>query len=292
MEQLELPTTNGTRNNAVDGEKRRALYVYTFHHSKSIDIRGAVNYFGGASHTADLLFLMGPSLFQQISRRKLSGDETRLCKKLRNYFTNFIKFGTPTPGRVFDAWRPYTPAQRYIQLIGDAAAANDVNRIINSFADNSVFIADVDRNKADIDSIIHGQMRVVSSNAINPYDIGPDNAHKDPAESARIAKNYLGAYETSNYYAILTKINSFWTELLPKMGRYSEQRLANYTNIGSRMNVPDDPMHIASITAGNGAKFKHAFFSMLILVCLLLAVLCVCVYILKKNQRNIDTSFL
>lgn len=280
-------------------ERRRAqktFYVYSFHHTKTVDIRGAVNYFGGASHTSDLIILMGPSLYQQISRRKLTADEVRLCKKIRNFFTNFIKYGNPTPGRMFDAWHAYTRAQKFIQLIGDVTASTDVNSIINSFGDNSMFIADIDKNKVEIDHIIHGQMRVVSSNAINPYNIGNDNSQKDIAESVRMSKNYFGAYDTtatSNYYTVLSKINSFWMELLPKMNALSDMRISNYTtNIFSRINAQDDPLHIAAIAAGHGSKFKHAFFSMLILVCLLLAVLCVCVYILKKNQRNIDTSFL
>lgn len=93
------------------------LYVYVFHHSNSMDMRGNINYFGGecsqgfcsivecakllnfvffssgAQHSADLPFLFGPSLFKQISRRRLSQTEEKLCKKFKQLFGDFIKTG-------------------------------------------------------------------------------------------------------------------------------------------------------------------------------------------------------
>lgn len=69
------------------------VYVYSFQHSNSIDMRGKVNYFGGASHSSDLPILMGPSLFQQISRRRLTQQEEKFCKKMRQMFCDFVKSG-------------------------------------------------------------------------------------------------------------------------------------------------------------------------------------------------------
>lgn len=282
---------------AIESAKQRraqkTFYVYSFHHPKSIDIRGATNYFGGAGHTSDLLFLMGPSLYQQISRRKLSSVEMRLCRRFRHLFVEFIKTGNPTPGRVFDAWRPYTAKQKFVQILGDNplnSASNDA--MTGNVAENGMFIADLEKNSIEIDGMIHGQTRVVSTNILNPYRIGKENVPQNPDDSARMSKNYLGVYETSEYYNALKKINSFWMDLLPEMNSYLDYRRLNYSNgIFSRSDFDDDPLYIA-MAAASSSKFKHAFFSMLILVCLLLAVLCICVYILKKNQRNIDTSFL
>lgn len=278
---------------AVQRRAQKIFYVYSFHHSKSMDIRGAINYFGGAGHTSDLLYLMGPSLFQQISRRKLSSLEMRLCHRLRHLFVDFVKTGSPTPGRVFDAWRPYTSKKKYVQILGDVSLTSESSdTVVTNFAENGIFIADLEKNSVEIDGMIHGQARVVSSNVLNPYRIGKENLPQNPTDSARMSKSYLGVYETSEYYNALTKINSFWMDLLPEMNEYYDDRLFNYTNgIFSRFDFDGDPLYIA-MAAASGSKFKHAFFSMLILVCLLLAVLCICVYILKKNQRNIDTSFL
>lgn len=49
--------------------------------------------FLGAQHSADLPFLFGPSLFKQISRRRLSQTEEKLCKKFKQLFGDFIKTG-------------------------------------------------------------------------------------------------------------------------------------------------------------------------------------------------------
>lgn len=272
---------------AVQRRAQKTFYVYSFHHTKSIDIRGANNYFGGAGHTSDLLFLMGPSLFQQISRRKLNSMEMRLCRRFRHLFSEFIKTGNPTPGRMFDAWRPYTAKQKFVQILGDLSLTSESSdTTTTNFAENGMFIADLEKNSVEIENMIHGQARVISTNILNPYRIGKENLPQNPTDSARMSKSYLGVYETSEYYNALTKINSFWMDLLPEMSSY---RWSN--ELFSRTNFDDDPLYIA-MAAANGSKFKHAFFSMLILVCLLLAVLCICVYILKKNQRNIDTSFL
>lgn len=281
---------------AIQRKAQKQFYVYSFHHSKSIDIRGATNYFGGSGHTSDLLFLMGPSLFQQISRRKLTSTEMRLCRRLRHLFTEFVKTGNPTPGRVFDAWRPYTVKQKFVQILGDISIGSEStdmsSTVAGNFAENGMFITDLEKNSVEIDGMIHGQTRVVSSNILNPYRIGKENLPHNTADSGRMSKSYLGVYETSEYYNTLTKINSFWTDLLPELHSQHEQHSNHSNRIFSGSKIGDDPYYIAAMAAANGTKFKHAFFSMLILVCLLLAVLCICLYILKKNQRNIDANFL
>lgn len=47
----------------------------------------------GAQHSSDLPFLFGPSLFKQISRKRLSQTEEKLCKKFKQLFGDFIKVG-------------------------------------------------------------------------------------------------------------------------------------------------------------------------------------------------------
>lgn len=69
------------------------VFVYVFHHTNTIDMRGSVNYFGGSQHSSDLLYLFGPTLFKQISRRRLSQTEEKLCRKLHQLFGDFIKTG-------------------------------------------------------------------------------------------------------------------------------------------------------------------------------------------------------
>lgn len=280
--------SHGANQSADSAPAPSNLYTYTFHMPKSMDIRGAINFFGGASHTSDLLFLMGPSLFQQIGRRKLTQYELKLCKKMRQMFVDFVKSGNPTPERVFDAWKTYNGQTNYMQIMGDAKS-------IAIDADNSIFFTDAERNADEINGQINrkGDSTQIVSSAVNPYQIGASgyqDSESDANNNNRISKNYIGAYERTDYYNSLSKINAFWIELLPRFGRAGEYQLLE---IGSRSNVmeSDDDLYIAAIATGNGSKFKHAFISMLVLVCLLLAVLCICLYILKRTQR-IDTSYL
>lgn len=290
-----------THNKDIFGEaarQRRAqktIYVYAFHQTKSMDIRGAINYFGGASHSSDLLVLMGPSLYQQISRRRLTATETRLCKKIRHLFVEFIKTGAPTPGRVFDGWHPYTAKHKYIQILGDSTLGTDtasstVQLPTNSNAEDAIFVTDMEKNSAEITNMINGQTRIVSSNSANPYQIGTEQYPNDPTDSARMRKNYLGSYESSEYYNILAKIHSFWTDLLPKLDTLYMNQTINA--IFARANLKENPLYIAAMATNSSHKFRHAFFSMLILVCLLLTVLAICVYILRRNQCNRESSLL
>lgn len=281
----------------------KTVYVYAFHISNSMDLRGIVNYFGGASHSSDLPYLMGPSLYQQISRRKFSANELKLCKRIRQLFGNFIQKGNPTPDRLYDAWRPYTSKQKNIQILGDLMGGSAGTADTASFESNRVELEAMLRS-APGDT----ETRIVSNSIQNPYQLAPtvnsngNHNTKSGQDGSRTSKDYLMSdYVTTEYFNTLSKVYTFWNELLPKFQR--QRRLSKDTNHG-RTNEIDggsggDGTYLDrnvndSFSAGivTGSKYKHAFFSMLILVCLLLSVLCVCVYILKKNPRNIDTSFL
>lgn len=248
------------------------LYVYSFQHSNTMDLRGKVNYFGGAGHSADLLFLMGPSLYQQIGRRKLSQSEEKLCRRMRQYFSDFVKTGNPTPGRLFDAWQPYTQKRRYIQTLG--AGGGDGND--NDVPDKSI----LELNKIQIAEIISMDANVTGL-ANDAYNNGVRKS-----DGSRSPKSYLPEVSDSEYFLALGRVNAFWNELLPRI--YRKQSASNRTD-GNRT---DDDRDLEFLSNDVDSKFRHAFFSMLVLVCLLLAILGVCVYILRKNSNRIDTSYL
>lgn len=271
---------------------RKQFYVYALHNSKSVDIRGAVNYFGGTAHTSDLLFIMCPSLFQQISRRKLTSAEMRLCRRLRHLWSEFIKTGNPTPDvHTSNAWHPYTKNRKFIQILSDTSLVYDPNdaSLSPSMQDGWMTNA-LEKNVVEIEKMIHDQARIVSSNIINPFRIGEENLPNSPVDSARMSNNYFGnlaVNSSSSYFNALEKIHTFWMDLLPKI---SLDPSRNHSGMYSRSDFDDEIFH--SMIATSNTKFKHAFFSMLFLVCLLLLVLCICVYILNKNQQNIGVSFL
>lgn len=251
-------------NEEVDRQSTQPLFVYAFQQGMSMDLRGRTNFFGGAGHTADLLFLMGPSLFQQIGRRKMTQSEDRLCKKVRRYFVDFVKTGNPTPGRLFDAWVPYKSSHKFVQLLGDPANAKDEVNYLN-------------RNQLQIAQMLSGDVDAANAvSNINPYSI--DNSRID---TSTVPKSYLPDPNHSPYYLTVGKVASFWDDLLPRM---TKLRSADDTTNPSRQDID-----LADLTS---SKYRHAFFSMLVLVCLLLAAVGVCLYILQRNRKTIDTSYL
>jgi hypothetical protein len=105
----------------------------------------------------------------------------------------------------------------------------------------------------------------------NPYHLS--NVNNGFEENNRISRNFdtSNAVATKNedYYFYLRRIYSFWYEFLPSLYKnYDEQKKAS-----------------DKLSEGS-PKYKHAFFSMLTLVCMLLAILLVCVYILKRNNKS------
>lgn len=90
-----VTVSSGSSVQGRDGNQQNedSFYVYSFQQPTPIDMRGRVNYFGGASHSSDLPFLMGPSLLQQIARRRLTQSEDKMCKLMKQLFGSFIKLG-------------------------------------------------------------------------------------------------------------------------------------------------------------------------------------------------------
>lgn len=269
---------DGTKRNEQKNSKMltndSSLYVYMFQQSNAMDLRGTINYFGGAGHSSDLLFLMGPSLFQQIGRRKMSQSENRICRKMRQHFTDFVKTGNPTPGRLYDAWHTYTKSRKYIHVMGDSddTANNEEN---------------FEKNQAQIENLLSLDDTAIVTNDLvsfsNPYIIGSEPSSRR-RENSRAPK-YVADVQDSEYYMSLNRINAFWKEYLSKL-------YASHNNPSPR--DLDGSIENDVIVLGEtiDSKFKHAFFSMLVIVCILLALLGVCVYIIKKNHQTIDTSFL
>lgn len=181
-----------------------------------------------------------------------------------------ICFRNPTPGRLFDSWFPYSSSQKYIKIIGTK------NEISNTNFDNFGF----EKNLPQIEKLLSTHPGIDTPAPSNPF-----NLNNNQINESRSSKT-LGYIEERNseYYSYLNKISSFWRILLPKI-----YKNLNEIEEESRQNA--EGRHFENTEVGS-PKFKHAFFSMLTLVCLLLAILGVCVYILKKNHKNIDTSML
>ncbi|XP_059611061.1 carboxylesterase 1F [Phlebotomus argentipes] len=256
--------------------KKSNLFVYSFQQPYSIDMRGRVNYFGGASHTSDLPFLLGPSLLQQIGRRRLSQSEDKLCKKLRQFFGDFIKSGNPTPGRLFDAWKPYTRDAKYIKVLSSKA---DTLALQDDLSQSGV-----EKNIVMIEHIFSNSRPDVSSVPQNPYQLSTNLPSGRAVTTRGQSDEYINDIVNLQYFSELSKVHSFWSKLLPRI--HQNAHLSDQL-----LNGRQDMSGIQFFESASSSKYKHAFFSMLTLVCLLLTVLCVCVYILKRNTRNFGRRF-
>uniref|UniRef100_A0A336MZ55 CSON008799 protein n=1 Tax=Culicoides sonorensis TaxID=179676 RepID=A0A336MZ55_CULSO len=261
------------------------MFVYLFQQSNSMDMRGKINYFGGASHSSDLPFLLGPSLYQQIGRKKMTGTEEKLCRKIRTLFSDFIKTGNPTPGRLYDAWHPFTFSHKYIKLLNSKPET-----LFNKLgAPTSGQQESEEMDFKEIENMLNpntDDIQIVSSDmsgSLNPYLLSNERDVDQVARQSKSSNSFIDTMKDSEYYYYLKKVYAFWNNFLPKLANMLEQ---------DRDYRRDEEAEQELLLENASPKYKHAFFSMLTLVCLLLAILCVCVYILKKNDSGFDNSFL
>lgn len=104
-------------------------------------------------------------------------------------------------------------------------------------------------------------------------------------ESDRKSKTVeTNQFKNTEFFQHLTKIYSFWRILLPKIYRNFNENRDN--ELRDKIEYMGDKSENIGVP-----QFKSAFFSMLLLVCLLLTILCVCMYLLKKN-KDLNTNYL
>lgn len=93
--------------------------------------------------------------------------------------------------------------------------------------------------------------------------------------------SYLDDGPNLQYYSQLLHTYSFWRRFLVRIVKEAQLQ-EQTTNI---RHGKDNEIELAEFEGVN-QKFKHAFFSMLTLTCLLLAILLICVYLLKNNRAT------
>ncbi|XP_055855583.1 pyrethroid hydrolase Ces2e [Episyrphus balteatus] len=257
-------------------QKSANVYVYAFQITNSMDMRGKVNLFGGASHSSDLPFLLGPSLFQQIARRRFTPSEEKICQKMRKDFVNFVKTGNPTPGRIYNAWYPYTPERKFIQIIGEAEAEPLRSKILTfPFEKNLVEIEKLLEKKSNA-----GLSRP-NRNEFNPYELGPS-----ALDSQQPRASYVMSQQDNTYFYHLKKVYSFWNILLPNIAGSPNDRYNVTVNdaLSQRIRFLE--------ASADAIRYKRAFFSMLTLVCILLALLGVLIYLLRRQHSGFSSHSL
>ncbi|KAH8253391.1 hypothetical protein KR032_005262 [Drosophila birchii] len=228
-------------------------YAYVFDQSHSMDMRGRRNLFGGASHSSDLPLLLGPSLFQQIARRRFSGEEEQLCRKLRGAFANFIKNGNPTPGRIYDGWLPYNKENPFVYSLGEQPAKSSQAGSVD---------------EAEVEKLLRAET------GVSGVDRSLSRSNRHDSYRATHANSYTASnQQDSGYSNHLQKVHGFWQVLLP-LEREEDLRGGA---LGQRVRLLE--------ASADAARYRQGFYAMLGLVCLLLACLCLCVYLLKRDSN-------
>ncbi|XP_065367731.1 acetylcholinesterase, partial [Calliphora vicina] len=252
-------------SNATESQNNNKLYAYINDFTNSMDIRGKINLFGGSSHTSDLPLLFGPTLFQQIARRRFNAEEEKVYRKIRTPFINFIKNGNPTPVRIHEGWLPYTTKNKYIYDLGDMwSGVKDDSTLLDSKSVQKITQLLVKDQSA---SSTHS--RPNRNEFSNSYQM-PKNNNLAPTKTTRI--------RSSPYTAHLMRVYGFWEVFLPE---------AISKEYALRTDDTAITQHLLFMEASaDAARFKHGFFVMLGLVLLLLTLLCLCVYLLRRDPLS------
>ncbi|XP_053964470.1 carboxylesterase 1C [Anastrepha ludens] len=243
------------------------VYAYVFDTSNSMDIRGKVNLFGGASHTSDLLLLLGPSIFQQICRRRLSIEEDRLSRKFRNILINFIKSEITKPTLVYkpNDWLPYTKEHQFIYYIGETDKDNQLEKSVHYFSN-------FDRNANEINKMLQ-VVKEIPENGFSRMNRN-NNVRIDNSQT----KFYL-TNRTDNVYALhLRRVHDFWHIFIPNTSIYDDQ------SDNDNINVPLGRRNKLKEATADAVRYRKGFFVLLSLIAALLAILALCVYVLHRDQ--------
>ncbi|KAM7344498.1 carboxylesterase 1C isoform 2-T2 [Cochliomyia hominivorax] len=243
------------------------LYAYINHFKKSTDIRGKINLFGGSSHTSDLPLLFGPTLFQQIARRRLNNEEENVYRKMRMPFINFIKNGNPTFGRNYDGWVPYSTESKFIYNLGDTWPKDD-STLLDS------------KNIQQISKLLLKDQTVTSANSRPNRNEFSNSYHMQKNYNQPLSSTLI---QNSPYTAHLMKIYGFWEVFIP-------QAISKEYALKSDNTVITQQLLLMEASA-DAVRFKHGFFIMLGLVLILLTLLCLCVYLLRRDPLSPTPHF-
>ncbi|XP_012160753.2 carboxylesterase 1C [Ceratitis capitata] len=243
-----------------------SVFAYVFDVTKSMDMRGKVNYFGGASHSSDLLLLLGPSMFQQVSRRRLSAEEDYISRNFRKVIINFITSGSDTSTLYFKSNKcfSYTMENPFI------CSFNEAENGIQS-GTKGYYFSDFLRNSNEIDKIL--QNVEISDKSLSRGNRKYTGRNNDD-ERGFYAKNQT----EYGYVMHLKRVYHFWQIFVQNIPFYGTEN--DYDNI----NAPSGQQKLLKEAAADAARYRKGFFALMILVVLLLGVLAMCVYILHRDQ--------
>ncbi|XP_073846816.1 acetylcholinesterase isoform X2 [Musca autumnalis] len=250
---------NGILNSSTSAD----IYAYMFDFDNSMDMRGKVNLFGGASHSSDLPLVFGPSLFQQIARRRFTIEEEKMFRKIRTPFISFIKSGSPNPSRTYDGWMPYTQQNKFIYNLGEIWTSQQENTLS---LDTKI--------SQQIEQLLESEKPLASRPRPNRNEFS--NSYQMPTDK-RSTPNSTISKRNSPYALHLKRVHGYWQVFLPQIFATSNGQYGDDI-ITQRLLYKE--------ASADAARYKHGFFVMLGLVAVLLSLLGLCIYLLRRDPLD------
>ncbi|KDR10633.1 acetylcholinesterase-like [Zootermopsis nevadensis] len=88
------------------------LFVYKFEQTGGPDLYGNTLNITGSAHGSEFLYLFGPTLMLKLGGRRFTQDEDRFSKRIKRYWADFIRQGSPNAPGSFGyglSWKRATP---------------------------------------------------------------------------------------------------------------------------------------------------------------------------------------
>ncbi|XP_037951686.1 pyrethroid hydrolase Ces2a [Teleopsis dalmanni] len=251
---------------------KSSIYAYIFDTPNSLDMRGKLNLFGGASHSSDLPLLYGQSLFQQISRRRLTNNEEKLCRHIRNVFLSFIKSGNPTNNNS-NIWLSYKNEHKFVYNIGSGTEKGiDTTFISSMYLENNI---------EKITNLLYAETNNMETRLPRPSRNDLGNIHNN---SSRYEEASTKNQQYTIYALHLKRVYEFWKIYLPNIETFDNE--SDYNRFHGAYSYR---IRLLEASA-DAARYKHGFFVMLGLVVVLLAILAVCVHLLRSGANDIPSE--
>ncbi|XP_037953780.1 cocaine esterase-like [Teleopsis dalmanni] len=231
-----------------------------------------LNLFGGASHSSDLPLLYGQSLFQQISRRRLTNNEEKLCRHIRNVFLSFIKSGNPTNNNS-NIWLSYKNEHKFVYNIGSGTEKGiDTTFISSMYLENNI---------EKITNLLYAETNNMETRLPRPSRNDLGNIHNN---SSRYEEASTKNQQYTIYALHLKRVYEFWKIYLPNIETFDNE--SDYNRFHGAYSYR---IRLLEASA-DAARYKHGFFVMLGLVVVLLAILAVCVHLLRSGANDIPSE--
>lgn len=278
------------------------IFAYNYDMVDAIDMRGQINHFQGAGHSAELPLLLGPSLFQQIARRRFNSHEEGVFHRLRGQIMHFIRNAEPKLSAVKVDWLPYTKQTPFVYSLGEIWNSVAKKRpfsasagfITETFLDTLGYPSESSRSLPESSKSLPGSLRELSSSSLHKDFTGfsGDDLLLYSTTNESDKRRHLS--KDINFEKSIPRAEILYVKHLKRASKFNQllesyYRKDQFENITIKQNLSEIELlqqnRIFRDVAADAVHYRQAFFLLLILVIILLVSLTLCVYVLKNTTK-------